>query len=273
MNQLNFNQVGGFPMTTRILDELQKAFNIFNTLGALSGNMTIVAGCVTTGTNVSDGYVFINGEVFEFRGGSLQTKVKIVEAMETLVFEDGSAKSVIKTRYVTFGIGVDAMDWSEFIRPKNAKELSEIVAELIAELTYKANDSIVTALNSRVVLLEARPVFYDRVKNRGSFILGDIGGTLTAGTSLVFSGDCESVVIAPGVDPGNSYVDVTFSNTMPTGNYLVKFYVESMGNVSFDNDAGNPIFKILTVDKFRVGIYEASSTTQSIRIHFEVCEL
>lgn len=148
MNQFNFNQVGGFPMTTRILDELQKAFAVFNGLGAISGDKTIISGCVTTGSNVSDGVVYVNGEVFEFKGGSAQTKVKIVEVVETLVFEDGAAKSVIKTRYVTFGTGVGAMDWVDFKRGFETKEIP-------AALELKEDKTAAAALAARVTALES----------------------------------------------------------------------------------------------------------------------
>jgi hypothetical protein len=114
MNQLDVNQVGGFPLTTRILDELQKAYSVFNGLGALAGNMTIIAGCTVAGSTVGDGVVYVNGEVFKFRGGNTQTKVIIKEDAEALVFESNESKTVIRNRYVTFGTGVGAMNWVDF---------------------------------------------------------------------------------------------------------------------------------------------------------------
>jgi hypothetical protein len=116
MNKLEVNQVGGFPMTTRILDEIQKAHAVFNSLGGLAGNYTIIAGCVTIGSTVGDGFVFINGEVFDFKGGLAQTKVIIKEEVENLTFQNGNANPVIKTRYVTFGTGVGAINWADFKR-------------------------------------------------------------------------------------------------------------------------------------------------------------
>jgi hypothetical protein len=116
MNNLVVNQVGGFPMTTRILDEIQKAHAIFNGYGDMIGNMTIVSGCVIAGTTVGNGVVYLNGELFEFRGGNVQTKVIIKEDVELLTFQNGNANPVIKTRYVTFGTGVGAILWTDFKR-------------------------------------------------------------------------------------------------------------------------------------------------------------
>lgn len=137
MNHLDVNQVGGFPMTTRILDELQKAPAVFNGLGALAGDKTIIAGCTVVGSTVSNGVVYVNGEVFEFRGGNTQTKVIIKEDAENLVFENNESKTVIRTRYVTFGTGVGAIDWVDF------KRLIEIKA-------------IPTNLNTRLDLIEKK---------------------------------------------------------------------------------------------------------------------
>lgn len=133
MNKLEVNQVGGFPMTTRILDEIQKAHAVFNSLGGLAGNFTIIAGCAIVGSTVSDGFVFINGEVFDFKGGLAQSKVMIREDLENLTFQNGNANPVIKTRYVTFGTGVGAFNWADFKRPIETKEISNLI-QRIADL-------------------------------------------------------------------------------------------------------------------------------------------
>lgn len=130
MNKLDVNQIGGFPLTTRILDELQKIPAVFNGLGAISGDMTIISGCDLIGSTVSNGVVYVNNEVFEFRGGIVQTKVIIKEDKENLVFENKESKTVIRTRYVTFGTGVGALNWSEFSRPPSTKSLFDILGRL-----------------------------------------------------------------------------------------------------------------------------------------------
>ena len=134
MNTMNFGNTGGFPMSTRILDELQTAFSIFNALGAIAGDKTIISGCVTTGSIVSPGVVCINGEVLEFRQGSLpgvNPKVKIIEAIESLLFEDNESKPVIRTRYVQFGTGVGAMDWADFKRPLETKTIASLLQRIV----------------------------------------------------------------------------------------------------------------------------------------------
>lgn len=130
-------------MTTRILDEIQKAHAVFNSLGGLAGNFTIIAGCVTVGSTVGDGFVFINGEVFDFKGGLAQTKVIIKEDVENLTFQNGNANPVIKTRYVTFGTGVGAFNWVDFKRPIETKALEAMLETINTSLT-----TIVSKLNT-----------------------------------------------------------------------------------------------------------------------------
>lgn len=123
MNKLDVNQVGGFPLTTRILDELQKISAVFNGLGGIAGDKTILYGCNITGSTADDGVVYVNGEVFFFKGGIVQSKVIIKEDTENLVFENNESKTVIRTRYVTFGTGINSIDWAGFKKPLETKEL------------------------------------------------------------------------------------------------------------------------------------------------------
>jgi hypothetical protein len=146
MNRQNFIQAGGFPLETETLDEMQKAFGLLNSLGNIAGNFSIISGCVTTGALVSDGVVYINGEVLEFRGGQLGTDVIIVEEVTAQEFEDGNDKDVVYIRYATFGIGGVSYPWTNFKRPKTTTELTE----------EKEEKSVVSLLIDRIDALEAR---------------------------------------------------------------------------------------------------------------------
>ena len=124
MNKLNFNQTGGFPMSTNILDAVQTAYSLFNHLGSLAGELVIISGCVITGNTVSDGAVYINGELLEFKGGSVSTNVIIKEETESRVFEDGATKPVIYKRYAGFGSSTPekTFKWEDFKRVENLIE-------------------------------------------------------------------------------------------------------------------------------------------------------
>ena len=150
MNTLNFNQSIGFPLETNILSEMQTAWSILNALGNIAGNFTILQGCTVIGTTVSDGVVFINGEVIEFKGGQLQDNVIIVETPTVLEFEDNSEKEVIYTRHATFGVATTQWPWSDFKRGFETKGIPEA-------LQAKEDKTTITALVARIVALEGRP--------------------------------------------------------------------------------------------------------------------
>lgn len=255
MNKLDVNQVGGFPMTTRILDEIQKAFAVFNALGAISGDKTIISGCVTVGTNVSAGVVYVNGEIFSFTGGTVQTKVKIVETAETLVFEDGMAKSVIKTRYVTFGTGVDAMDWVDFKKPLETKGLADTFESIGTSLTAIIDKLDTIDEHAKVQLPtdwdQADNTAKDYLKNKpniinylvkGAFALGDVNSTDELRT-------------------------ITFP-TVGTNNYMVLGCMVSTGsNFSNDNDVMWMV-REKTNTSFKITLREVSGIMQSLTFEY-----
>ncbi len=114
MNRIDFNQAGGFPLETNTLEEVQNAYSIFNALGHLAGEKSIIKGCEITGNTVNDGVVFLNGELITFRGGYIQSNVIIKEDITTKPFENGETKQVLYNRYLTFGSGIGAIPWSDF---------------------------------------------------------------------------------------------------------------------------------------------------------------
>lgn len=141
MNKYNFLQNGGFPFETDIFDGMQKAYEIFNSLGALAGNMTIISGCIVTGSTVSNGFVHIDGEIYPFIGGTMQTNVVFQTITQSVEFEDLTTKDIQIKKHVQFGIGVGSMLWADFKRPKTTTQLTNLIQ----------------SLTTRVEDLEARP--------------------------------------------------------------------------------------------------------------------
>jgi hypothetical protein len=142
MNSINFGLLNGLPMNQLVLGRMQTAAAIFNALGALAGNQSIISGCNVVGGSVTDGVVFVNGEVFEFRGGGVQASVIIVEENTNLVFKDNNSYPVVKTRYVTFGVGTGSMTWADFKRGFPTKD---IAAGLLGKADQTAFDALADA--------------------------------------------------------------------------------------------------------------------------------
>ena len=125
MNNIDFNQDGGFRLSTNVLAAVQASYSLFNALGWIGGNLTIISGCDVTGSSVSDGVVFINGEVFNFKGGNIGTNVIIRENITSYPFQNGTVKPVIRERYVSFGSGTPDQNflWADFKRLFPTKDI------------------------------------------------------------------------------------------------------------------------------------------------------
>ncbi len=147
MNNINFNQSLGFPLETDTLHEMQKCWQIFNAYGSVVADKAIISGCVISGSNTTDGFVYVNNELLLFKGGATQANVVIVEIPTTADFEDGSSNETYFERYVTFGTSVNQIAWSEFKKPKTLVALTE----------EKAEQTLIDGLITRILALEARP--------------------------------------------------------------------------------------------------------------------
>lgn len=136
MDKIKFNSTGGFPLDTDILGAMQGAYTLFNQLGNLAGNKAIISGCDAVGTSISDGVVFINGEILPFKGGAIGTSIIIKEEIENRVFEDGATKPVIFKRYASFGSSTPekTFSWSDFRRAENLIENDKKHADFEARL-------------------------------------------------------------------------------------------------------------------------------------------
>jgi hypothetical protein len=136
MDKQNFNQTGGFPLKTERLADMQASWSIFNQLGYLGGNLTIVTGCIQTGNSTGNGFVFISGEIYPFEGGSTLSRVKIIEEKTAKEFENGTNKDVVtKLKVVFTSTEVDSYLWSSFTRLSNLKTLQTSLSDLITDVT------------------------------------------------------------------------------------------------------------------------------------------
>ncbi len=122
MDRIEIQQTGGFPLESDTLTFLQNAFDSFNKLGYFSGNSVIVQGCHESDGNVSNGWVFVNGELMPFEGGAIGDFVRIITTTEERIFENGESKAVYHRKKAMFGS--PGIPWQVFQRPKSLYELT-----------------------------------------------------------------------------------------------------------------------------------------------------
>ncbi|WP_417366915.1 hypothetical protein [Flavobacterium beibuense] len=155
MNRLDFVQTGGFPLKAERLAEMQAAYGLFNTLGLIAGNFSIITGCEVAGSNITDGVIVINGEVLPFQGGAPLANVIIIENQTSKEFENGSVKVVHYERYAKFGTAATQYAWNNFKRIFPTRDLQ-------SALDAKATVTALTALTAKVTELEKKnAVFQD----------------------------------------------------------------------------------------------------------------
>lgn len=123
MNKINFDNTGGFPLGAYTLKFMQQSYQLFNALGNIAGNLSILSGCDRVGRSITDGVVYINGEVLPFKGAPISEKVIIVETTRKRIFKDGVEKVVEYTRYATFGNSASGHPWANFKRPLNNQQI------------------------------------------------------------------------------------------------------------------------------------------------------
>ena len=111
MNNINFKQDGGLPLSTDILDWLQQKIDILQVLAEIKDGKPnnnqgfIISGCNVSGNNVESGYIYAsynggNPELFRFIGGNTEVNgfIELVETKTELLFEDNICRDVLFVR-------------------------------------------------------------------------------------------------------------------------------------------------------------------------------
>ncbi|MBB5636738.1 hypothetical protein HDE68_002639 [Pedobacter cryoconitis] len=142
MNNIDFQQTGGFPLETDTLNFMQTSYASLQSITALGGSNYILSGCITSGSTVTDGYVVLGGELLPFRGGLLQSNIVIREDTQARPFENGQNRNVFFTRYAQFGTGTGAVVWASLPRLMDLQTVTTEIANkaLTVDLTALRNE-------------------------------------------------------------------------------------------------------------------------------------
>lgn len=146
----NFLQTGGVPLTNDLMSLIEEAYGIFEALGDLAGNLTIISGGEIVGSSVNPGIVAIEGKLYYFEGGQISSTVYIHTEEIQKTFQDTSTKTLIYNKTVRFGTGaVTSYNWSDFVK-----------LETLKAIQLKVNNSVSLSefnqLKTRVEMLELK---------------------------------------------------------------------------------------------------------------------
>lgn len=147
--RFKYLQTDGAPLTADIMNDVQTAYEIFDVIGDIAGNLTILSGCEVTGTDVAPGIVAINGDVLYFEGGNIYQTVFIHQEDIYKVFKNQVSKVLIEKRTVKFGDDVTTYQWADFVRIDTLKKIKE-------DLAKKADKTAFDLLVKRVEKVELK---------------------------------------------------------------------------------------------------------------------
>lgn len=108
------------------------------------------------------------------------------------------------------------------------------------------------------------------LRNRGSFVLGDIRGS-SLNTTFVSSGQITAK--KTGTSGNGDVITITFDNAMDNTDYKILVDVQSLGSYFRDNDFEPIVFKPKTTTTGEIYIEETRSDVQNLKIHVDVIQL
>lgn len=137
----DFTQLGGFPLEQERLSWMQQSYTeALQAVSSLIGDNVIVSGCVVAGTNVTDGWIVVGGELLPFKGGVKQNTFSIRNITTSLEFEDSNFKEVQFYKYCEFGTD-NPINFDSLTRLKPIKTISESI---------KVIDTSIEVLNKQI---------------------------------------------------------------------------------------------------------------------------
>lgn len=132
--------------------------------------------------------------------------------------------------------------------------------------TNLASASNITAAEHREV--EIALLNYGKTLNNYVGYITGVNLPVGDGVSLTVSGD-----ITSAVGTASSGVLITLTDAMPSINYYVRSYVESLGTYTADTEIRRESFHKVSTTEFYYIQSETNSQTQNLKIHFEVISL
>jgi len=132
--------------------------------------------------------------------------------------------------------------------------------------TNLVSASNITAAEHREV--EIALLNYGKTQNNYVGYMTGVNLPVANGASLTVSGG-----ITSAVGTASDGVLITLTTSMPSTNYYVRSFVESLGTYTEDIQVAQVLFKKISTTQFYYRQAETGSATQNLKIHFEVISL
>lgn len=133
-----FLQTDGVPLTNDLMQLIEEAYSIFEVLGDLAGNLTILKGCNLVGSTVEPGIVAIEGKLYHFEGGLVSDTVYINLQEIKKTFQNQTEKVLIENRTARFGNAITTYNWSDFVRLETLKQIQVKVNNSVTQQQFNS---------------------------------------------------------------------------------------------------------------------------------------
>lgn len=239
-HELILDKTGGFPFDQQTLEFMQlNTKDVALGLASVFGPYVILSGVAVSGPNYTDGWVLYNGELLPFSGGTVQTKIKVVEVIGTAEFEDAGVKEIEKTRICQLSAS-EGVNVSSFTRMGALADLYK--QEQRDNLMYKTGCVLHIKLSAAII-----PTLFDIGTGVGTaepylgwaidsdsmdrFILG--WGAFSGEADGTVIGGAERVTLSLGELPAHNHANGSY-------NQLMKLGTNTSDAIGLDATAGEP---------------------------------
>jgi len=132
--------------------------------------------------------------------------------------------------------------------------------------TNLASASNITAAEHREV--EIALLNYGKTQNNYVGYITGVNLPVADGASLTVSGR-----ITSAVGTASNGILITITDAMPSTNYYIRSYIESLGTYTTDSEIRRESFKKISTTQFYYIQSETNSQTQNLKVHLEVISL
>ncbi|NHN26748.1 hypothetical protein FIA58_013770 [Flavobacterium jejuense] len=267
MKYIDFTQTGGYRLKQNTLARMQEAY--FQLLHAFitylkvpSSGSYIISGCEISGANITDGILYIDGDLCAFSqtAGDLTTKIQKIESVESLSFKSGLNLPVFRTTSATTSL-TEGIELSAFTRLNVVQDNNYVHTDnnftnaLLAHLNSIETGAEVNVQADWNVINPNSDAYIKNIPNlpllldKGVIIIGDVytnESVQNIQVPILHQEDNDYTVIV-------SFESIT--NNATEANYTTTMFYTVFGKLQ---------------DSFRIYLRESSNSTQFLRINWMI---
>lgn len=240
MNNINFKQDGGLPLSTDILDWLQQKIDRLQILAEIKEGKPnnnqgfIISGCNVSGDNVESGYIYAsynggNPELFRFIGGNKEVNgfIELVETKTELLFEDNICRDVLFVRELKLTSTNTGFPFTSIKEKSTAPTNDTLKTEIdeLKDVVENLEEEIVKLVPKGIIVMWSGSI--NTIPN--GWVLCD-GNNLTPDLTRKFIYGAGGPVISPHSEGGDTHKLILAEQLPKHRHYMARYSVSKPRN-------------------------------------------